>query len=362
MQITPEIKAQLAEQKKQCVYCKLVAREIPPKVVFEDAVTLALLDIYPAKKGHTVFTLKEHYPIIPLIPAKEFAHFFSLVPALSKAIQSAMVVTGINLLIANGGVAGQQFPHFLAHFLPREAGDGLYNFLFKPGKSLAPENIEPVQRQMLQLMQTYFAKDPQSWHTGKGETPSFLVAVQKNATILYEDEKVLVLLPSKSVIPGEICVYSKREERDIAKLSSEDSTHLFFVASFAASALFDGLAAQGTNLLLRSGFTDDNPEGRLLVQVLPRKQGDGLQGIFWESKPAGYNLDEIASRIKDRTWNVKYQELKKESPLPAKPVVVPAPTSPSKMGTSSTMATGSHLKKTAEQEIREAMMRILGKS
>ena len=65
MSLAPEIKAQLAEQKKQCVYCKIVAKEIPGKVVFEDTVTLGILDIYPAKKGHIVFTLKEHYPIVP---------------------------------------------------------------------------------------------------------------------------------------------------------------------------------------------------------------------------------------------------------------------------------------------------------
>lgn len=322
MSLTPEVRAQLAEQKKQCVYCKIVSKEIPGKVVFEDTVTLGILDIYPAKKGHVVFTLKEHYPIVPLIPAEEFAHFFGLVPAISKAIQSAMVVTGINLFIANGGAAGQQFLHFLGHLFPRDKGDGFYNFLFKPGKSLAAEKVNAVQRLLLGLMQNYFAKSPQSWHTGVEHIPAHLKMLEREAPILYQDEKVLCLLPQRSAVPGHIEVYSKLEERDIGKLSQEDSAHLFFVASFAASALFDGIGAQGTNILLKSGFSDDNPEGRLCVHVLPRFQGDALQGMLWQPKQPDYNLDDLQKKIKDKMWMVRYLEVKKET-VSAKPVVAP---------------------------------------
>ena len=63
MQLAPEIKKQLEEQKKQCIFCRLISGEIPnAKKVFEDDKTIALLDIYPALKGHTLFMLKEHYP------------------------------------------------------------------------------------------------------------------------------------------------------------------------------------------------------------------------------------------------------------------------------------------------------------
>lgn len=316
MQLTPELKAQLAEQKKQCIYCKIVSKEIPGKIVFEDAVTLAILDIYPAKKGHVVFTLKEHYPIVPLIPAAEFAHFFGLVPALSRAIQSGMIATGINLFITNGGAAGQQFSHFLGHFFPRDRGDGFYNFLFKPGKSLDVEKVSAVQKQLLVLMQNYFAKNPQSWHTQSEEVtmkvPSFLKSFESEAPILYQDEKVLCILPQKSAVPGHIEVYSKVEERDVSKLSSEDCIHLFVMASFAASALFDGLGAQGTNILLKSGFSDDNPTGRLCVHVLPRFQGDPLQGMLWQPKQPNYDLDNVLKKIKDNMWNVKYSEKERE--------------------------------------------------
>jgi len=137
MNITPEMKQQLEEQKKQCIFCKIISKEMNGKVVFEDDQTIALLDIYPAIKGHTVFMLKEHYPMPAYFSGEEFKHKFSLIPELSKAIKSAMVRTGINVFIAIGGVAGQQAPHFLVHLLPREESDGFFNFLFdKQGEQL----------------------------------------------------------------------------------------------------------------------------------------------------------------------------------------------------------------------------------
>ena len=115
MQITPEIKAQLNEQKKQCVFCKIISGEIPGKKVFEDEQTVAFLDINPAVKGHVLLMLKEHYPMPAYVPGDEFKHKFSLIPGLSKAIKSALVKTGIDVFIAVGGPAGQQMPHFSVH-------------------------------------------------------------------------------------------------------------------------------------------------------------------------------------------------------------------------------------------------------
>ena len=115
MQLTTEIKQQLAAQKAQCIFCKLISKEIPGKIVFEDDKTIALLDIYPAVKGHTLFMLKEHYPLPVYIPREEFIHKFGLLPGLSKAIKSAMVKTGMNVFMAMGGAAGQQSYHFMIH-------------------------------------------------------------------------------------------------------------------------------------------------------------------------------------------------------------------------------------------------------
>ena len=61
-------------QKKNCVFCKIIAGEIPSKVVFEDDSLSAILDI----KGHTLMMTKEHFPILPLIPKETSAHMFRI--------------------------------------------------------------------------------------------------------------------------------------------------------------------------------------------------------------------------------------------------------------------------------------------
>lgn len=307
MNLTPELKAQLAEQKKQCIFCKLIAKEIPGKIVFEDTKTIALLDIYPAVKGHTLFLPKEHYPILPYMSEEESTHFFSLIPSVTKAIKDAMVATAFDLFIASGGAAGQQAPHFMVHCLPREPGDGFFNFLFtKKGKPLDEEQ----KKVLLQKVPAILQRSLKGSNPAQGQ-PAFLQKVYTSSTVLYEDDKILCVLPTAGIVPGHIQIYSKKEEKYIEKLSPEDSVHLFSAASVCASLLFEVLKAQGTNLIVKSGASDDNPDGKLCVHILPRKQDDSLQGLLWQPKQPNYNLDGMMEKIKDQMWKVKYKEEKK---------------------------------------------------
>lgn len=308
MQLTSELKAQLAEQKKQCVFCKLITKEIPGKIVFEDQKTIALLDIYPALKGHTLFLPKEHYPILPYMPEDEFNHFFSLIPSLTKAVKEAIVSTAFNLFIASGGAAGQQAPHFMVHLLPREQGDGFFNFLFtKKGKPLEEEQKKLLLQNVPVILQRTLKVSAPS-----KEQPAFLQKIYAASTVLYEDDKILCVLPQQSAVAGHIQLYSKKEEKYIGKLSAEESVHLFSAASTVASLLFEALKAQGTNIILKSGLTDDAPDGKLCVHILPRKQDDSLQGLLWQPKQPSYNLDGVMEKIKDKMWGVKYKEERKE--------------------------------------------------
>ncbi len=298
MQLTPEIKQQLAAQKAQCIFCKLISQEIPGKIVFEDDKTIALLDIYPAVKGHTLFMLKEHYPLPVYISREEFIHKFGLLPGLSKAIKSAMVKTGMNVFMAMGGAAGQQSYHFMIHLLPRENEDKFFNFLLKKGVEITSEEEAVLSAAVEKVL---------GRSVSSGTKPAFLISITENSTIIYENEKVLCVIPDQSSAKGHLVIYSKAEEKYIERLSQEDSAHLFFTASTAAAMIFEHFKAQGTNILLMSGESDDNLNGRLALHILPRWQNDALQGLVWEPKRPGYNLDEIASKIKDKAWNVKFE-------------------------------------------------------
>ncbi len=315
MPLPPEVQAQLAEQKKQCVFCKILSKEVPGKLVFEDSKTAALLDIYPAIKGHTLSLPKEHYPILPYLPPEDFKALFGTLPALCKAVKGALITTALNIFIANGGAAGQQAPHFLVHLFPRDPGDGFFNFLWKQKKNSLPEDkLKLLAQNFTAIMQDHFQKNPAPWHAGKGTLPEFLKKIADLSIILYEDEKVLVILPKDSAIPGQIEIYSKTEESFLEKLSPEDSLHLFTLASFAASLLFQILEAQGTNLIAKSGKTDDHLSGKLCLYVLPRRQGDGLESMMWKPAQPNYDLDAVAEKIKDKTWKIK-EEKKNEIPL-----------------------------------------------
>ncbi|MBN1792834.1 HIT family protein [Candidatus Woesearchaeota archaeon] len=140
--MTPE---EIAEyQRSNCIFCKIIKGEIPSRKVFEDDKVVCIMDIRPAYKGHVLMMTKEHYPFLPVIPPELSGHLFRITKGVAKALKSAMVTDKVTVFIANGGLAGQQSPHFLYHLVPRENGDGLDNFNI-PSRESRPEEIEKIK-------------------------------------------------------------------------------------------------------------------------------------------------------------------------------------------------------------------------
>jgi histidine triad (HIT) family protein len=108
-----------------CLFCKIIAGQIPCTRVFEDAAVLSFLDIGPISPGHTLLIPKKHYGSIAEMPADEVAALFRPVAALAAAVQAAVKAEGINVLQNNGPSAGQVVPHLHIHLIPRWPGDGL---------------------------------------------------------------------------------------------------------------------------------------------------------------------------------------------------------------------------------------------
>lgn len=150
--MSPEQIAEL--QRKNCIFCKILAGEVPSNKVFEDEFVASFLDINPATKGHVLVMPKEHAPILPLIPPNVFGSMFVDAKYISKGIKDALLVPNITLFIANGAVAGQQASHFLFHIIPREEGDKLNNFSLSPNPDLlsAQEELLPSLKNNLPLM------------------------------------------------------------------------------------------------------------------------------------------------------------------------------------------------------------------
>lgn len=115
----------LEQQKRNCVFCKIVAGEIASRKVFENERFLAVLDINPAAPGHILLLPKEHFPILPLLPEQQQREIFQLAASLGEAAKEAVIAQRVTVFSASGYAAGQQAPHLLLHIIPREQGDGL---------------------------------------------------------------------------------------------------------------------------------------------------------------------------------------------------------------------------------------------
>ena len=108
-----------------CIFCKIVTKEIPCLDVWEDSHTLAFMDINPANRGHVLVIPKEHWPNVYEISDDAIAAVCQSAKRVAKAVREALQPDGINLLQANGPGAAQSVFHFHIHVLPRMTGDEL---------------------------------------------------------------------------------------------------------------------------------------------------------------------------------------------------------------------------------------------
>ena len=133
-----------------CIFCKIVAGSIPCFKLFEDAETLAFMDINPAHDGHCLVIPKAHFPTVFALAPEAFAVAGRTVIKVANAVNKALSPEGINLLQANGPGAAQSVFHFHIHILPRRRDDGLtINWTPKPGdRARIAEIAERIRREL----------------------------------------------------------------------------------------------------------------------------------------------------------------------------------------------------------------------
>ncbi len=129
-------------QKKQCIFCQIIAGKVQSRKVYEDDSVIAILDVNPANPGHMLIMPKEHYSIMPQLPDEALSHIFAVAKALSNSALRALEVQGSNIIVANGVAAGQRAQHFMAHLIPRTENDGLKFEL--PQKALSESELEKI--------------------------------------------------------------------------------------------------------------------------------------------------------------------------------------------------------------------------
>ena len=108
-----------------CVFCRIVAQQIPATVVYEDEATLAFMDIGQVNPGHVLVACKAHVQNIYDLADAQAAAVFRSAVRVARAIRAAFNPPGLSVYQANGKPAGQTVFHFHLHVLPRHDADGM---------------------------------------------------------------------------------------------------------------------------------------------------------------------------------------------------------------------------------------------
>lgn len=109
---------------EQTIFSKIISREIPAEIVYENEHVLAFLDIRPNNPGHTLVIPKQSSVNVLDVDSAAWAEVMEAVRILAPTIRDAVHADGINIMMNNGSVAGQIVMHTHVHIIPRHTGDG----------------------------------------------------------------------------------------------------------------------------------------------------------------------------------------------------------------------------------------------
>ena len=109
----------------ECVFCRIVARQIPATVVYEDEHTLAFMDLGQVNPGHVLVAVKAHAENLYALSDAQAGAVLRAAARVARAIRDAFKPEGLSVYQANGKAAGQTVFHYHVHLVPRHEGDGM---------------------------------------------------------------------------------------------------------------------------------------------------------------------------------------------------------------------------------------------
>ena len=127
-----------------CIFCKIVSKEIPTKILVETESCIGFLDAFPLAKGHALVIPKHHYEKLQDLPININTEVFSTVHSLISKVDS---LTGATLVaVHNGKQSGQEIPHVHVHLIPRSKDDsaGAVHSMFSKKPDLSESEIEEL--------------------------------------------------------------------------------------------------------------------------------------------------------------------------------------------------------------------------
>lgn len=110
---------------ENCIFCKIIAGEIPCTKIYEDDNFISFMDIKPTTKGHCLIVPKEHRETILEENIEIGGKLFAIIQKIASATKESMEASGMNIGINIGSDAGQEIFHTHIHLIPRYKGDNL---------------------------------------------------------------------------------------------------------------------------------------------------------------------------------------------------------------------------------------------
>ena len=129
-----------------CIFCKIVAGELPSQKVDEDERTVAFMDISPATRGHVLVVPREHVRNLLEVDPEDLQATMATAQRMARRVSERLGVAGVNLLNACGSAAWQTVWHFHVHVIPRYEDDPL-RLPWIPAEG-DPAEIEAVAREL----------------------------------------------------------------------------------------------------------------------------------------------------------------------------------------------------------------------
>lgn len=134
---------------ERTIFEKIIAKEVPAHIIYEDEDTLAFLDIAPNNPGHTLVIPKAHSRNLLDISESSWLAVMKTVHTLAPIIKEAVGADGMNIAMNNEAAAGQVVFHTHVHLIPRHEGDGFKHF---PQGAYEPGEAEVVMEKIRELL------------------------------------------------------------------------------------------------------------------------------------------------------------------------------------------------------------------
>ncbi|MFD2764123.1 HIT family protein [Micromonospora eburnea] len=129
-----------------CVFCGIVAGEVPAFVVADEPDGMAFLDTRPVFKGHVLVVPRAHLVTLDTLPAEVLPGYFRLVQRIIVAVETGLGSGGTFVAVNNK--VSQSVPHLHTHVVPRTKGDGLRGFFWPRTRYADDAEAEGVARRI----------------------------------------------------------------------------------------------------------------------------------------------------------------------------------------------------------------------